>query len=478
MVPVLCCLAFPAASQNSSPATQPTGRTEGLFRCGEWARATTSFDSLHDLDSWLNVKHEGLVIDDPVQVAETVKLPYLNGLEYGYLAAFEDVYLLLRRSSGQDPDKELPFTWGTLLTPRSDLTWANFESAVDAFCGNADHTDKDVAEAVITILNEADARPAQFGPDQRSNFFLGYGCSQYQEHPRSWFVVGYRDGERFFWSLLKKTGLTAAEPFWGSFITGLNTHEFELPAGKELGREIGTFCADHKNKDVPFVFAARAAALQARGESEDAESLLRPFYCKVLPDIWANGLQGKGKTCLGVVVFLVAQPVLQKPLSYMVGIINDSGKNIEVDWSQWSLVWKRKGEENLNPALDPGKVARSIERRSTIAASLAAFGASMSARTPQRAVITGPQGTSTVTIYPQPGQASAAASEAATTTARPGIELARTLSDSSLRRTTLFPSSQTGGRMIYFAKPKDNEELSLEVRIPGLPKISLPVNAK
>jgi hypothetical protein len=56
------------------------------------------------------------------------------------------------------------------------------------------------------------------------------------------------------------------------------------------------------------------------------------------------------------------------------------------------------------------------------------------------------------------------------------MELASTLSDSSLRRTTLFPGKETGGRMVYFGKPKNNAELSVEVRIPGLPKFSIPVS--
>jgi len=426
----------------------------------------------------LKAQHNESAADDPVRVAETVKLPYLKGLQYGYLTAFQDVYPMLKRDSGEDPDKWLPSTWSTLLTPRAGLTWANFTTAIDAFCGNTDHADKDVAEAAVTTLNETDARPSEFGQDQRMDFLVRYACSQHQEQPRAWFVAGYRDGERFYWSVLKKAGITAQYPSWGRFIAYLNTHAFELPPGKELYLEIGTLCAEPKNQNVPFVFAAQAAALQARGENEAAESRLEPFYCKDLPDIWVNGRQAKGKACLGVVVFLVTKPVLQKPFSYMVSVINNSQSNIEVDWSQWSLTWKHKSEEKLNPAVDPDRVAHSIERRSTIAAALAAFGASMSANTPQKAVVVGPQGTSTVSIYPQPGQASAAASEAAENTARPGMELASTLSDASLRRTTLLPSGQTGGRMVYFAKPKDNEELLLEVQIPGLPKFSLPVTAQ
>jgi len=175
------------------------------------------------------------------------------------------------------------------------------------------------------------------------------------------------------------------------------------------------------------------------------------------------------------------KPVLEKPFSYMVGIINTSQSNVEVDWSQWSLGWRDKNGWKVNPALDPDKIAHSIERRSTIAASLAAFGASMAANAPQRAVITGPQGTSTVThlstIWPSHG-CRIAASQAATTTVRPGMELSSTISDASLRRTTVFPGSGTGGRMVYFAKSKGSGEATVQVRIPGLPAFSVEVAAK
>ncbi len=474
---LLCSLGPSLLSQDQT--SQSSVRTERLFSCGDWARAKTRLDTSEDLDKWLSARRStGSATDDADQVVETVKLPYLKGLQYGYLTALEDTYRFMRSESGADPDKELPSTWSTLLVPKSGRSWPNLMSAIDTFCRNPDNTAKDVAEAVITVLNETDTRAEKLGPDDRSTLFVGYGCSEYHEHPRASFVDGYRDGQRVFWLLLKKAGLPDKFPAWRNMLAGLDTHQFDLPAGKELNTVVGDFCADPKNKNIPFVFAAKIAAMQARGENDDAEPLLERFYCNDLPAVWANGRQVKGKTCLGVIVFLATKPVLEKPFSYMVGIINTSQSSIEVDWPQWTLAWKDKKEEKFTPALDPDKVAHSIEQRSTIAAALAAFGASMSANTPQKAVITGPQGTSTVTIYPPPGQASAAASQAAATTAKPGMELASTLSDSSLRRTTLFPGSETGGRMVYFGKPKGNDEATVQVRIPGLPKFSVEVNTK
>jgi hypothetical protein len=475
MLLLLCCLAPPLFSQNQ--ASKPTNRGQQLFACGDWAKASARFDTSEDLDKWLSARQvSGLAADDPAQVVETVKLPYLRGLQYGYLAALEDSYRFLRSELSEDPDEELPSTWSTLLFPRSGTTWANLMGAIDAFCGNPDHATKDLAEAVIAVLNETDARASRIGPDERNTLFVGFGCSQYHEHPRASFVEGYKDGQRVFWLLLRKAGLPDKIPAWGSFLAGLNAHQFELPAGKELPTLVGEFCADVKNKNIPLVFAAKIAAMRARGEVDDADSLLEHFYCSDLPTVWANGRQVTGKTCLGVIVFLATNPALEKPFSYMVGIINSSQSNIEVDWSQWSLAWKDKKEGKLNPALDPDKVAHSIERRSAIAASLAAFGESMSASRPQKAVIIGPQGTSTVAIYPQPDQASAAASQAAAETARPGMELASALSDSSLRRTTLFPGKETGGRIVYFGKPRNIADLSVQVRIPGLPTFSIPVS--
>ncbi len=468
VLPIVCSFAIPSLAQSEAP----------LLHCEDWSRATASV-TVEDLNAEYDRVQKGYSNDAPPTVLETVKLPYLRGLQYGYLVALEDGYRFFRSESGEDPDKELPPTWGTLLFPRVGASWSDFIGAIDAFCNNSDHATNDVAEAVVTVLNEANARADRIGSDERSILFVGFGCAQYHEHPRAAFVDGYRDGQRLFWLLLKKAGVTDKIPAWKNYLTALNVHQFELPAGKELSTVIGDFCADTKNKNIPFVFAANIAAMQARGEDQDADPLLEHLYCSDLPTLWANGQQAKGKTCLGVIVFLVTKPVLEKPFSYMVGIINTSQTNIEVDWSQWTLSWKDKSkEEKRNPALDPDKVAHSIERRSTIAASLAAFGASMSANAPQKAVITGPQGTSTVTIYPQPGLATAAASQAAATTARPGMELASALSDSSLRRTTLFPGGETGGRMVYFAKPKGNGEASVQVHIPGLPTFSLEVNTK
>jgi len=464
---LLLCFGGRAATSQAVPASQPSGRDHQLFSCGDWTGAGTKIESTQDLDKWLDEKRQdGSVADHQAQVVETVKLPYLNGLQYGYLTAVEDAYRFLSSQSASGSDNELPTTWATLLSPRSDISWTNVMGAINAFCANTDNTTKDVAEAAVTVLNETGARIGTMGSEARRILFTDFGCSQYNEHPRT------------IWLALTKAGLPDKVPAWKNFLSGLAVHQFELPPGKELSGAIGGFCADARNANIPFVFAAKIAARQARGENEDADSLLEHFYCSDLQPVWANGRQMKGKTCLGIIVFVTAKPVLEKPFGFMVGIVNTSQTNIEVDWSQWSLAWTGRKGPNLNPALDPDKVAHSIERRSTLAASLAAFGASMSANTPQRAVVTGPQGTSTVTIYPQAGQASAAATQAAATTAKPGMELARTLSDSSLRRTTLFPGSQTGGGMVYFGRPKDESGAAVQVHIPGLPMFSIEVDTK
>src|SRR5208282_2617105 len=105
LVPFLCCFTVPALSQNDSLVPQPTGRNEGLLQCAEWTRAKASLDTVQDLDNLLKAQHNESAADDPVRVAETVKLPYLKGLQYGYLTAFQDVYPMLKRDSGEDPDK-------------------------------------------------------------------------------------------------------------------------------------------------------------------------------------------------------------------------------------------------------------------------------------------------------------------------------------------------------------------------------------
>jgi hypothetical protein len=266
---------------------------------------------------------------------------------------------------------------------------------------------------------------------------------------------------------------------WKNILSAQDTHQFEIPIGKGLDQVIGDFCSNSRNKNIPFDFAAKIAALQARGENEFADTLLEPYYCTDLQPVWANGHQLRGKSCLGVIVLVDPKPVLRKPLSYMVGVTNHSATRIDVDWTQWSLSWKGNKGTNINPALDPDKIVHSLEKRSLIAGSLAAFGASLSASAPRTAaVISGPEGTSTLTVYPSPSEASAAASEAAARAEEPGMKLAGTLSDYSLRRTTLLPGNQVGGTIVYFAKPKDNGDVWLEIRVDGVPKFSIQVNGE
>lgn len=475
MLLILLCASLPATAQTNSSVERAIPAT--LLQCGEWSRLSTEIPD-KDFGDWLEKHHPPASNRDAtLTVNQRIQVSYLEGLQYGYLSALELVYRKLLADTGENPDEELAPTWSSYLSPRSGLPWAAFVGPIDSSCSNPGFAGKPVAEEAVAALSEADARPERFGSGERNAFLESFGCSQYNAHPRASFVVGYRDGHRFYWSLLDTIGLTKQLPAWKDLLAALDTHQFEIPTGKGLDQVIGDFCSDPKNKNIPFDFAARIAALQARGENEDADTLLEQFYCTDLQPVWANGHQLKGKSCLGVIVLVDPEPVLGKPLSYMVGVMNHSEARIDVDWTQWSLSWKSSKENNLDPALDPDKIVRSLEKHSLIAGSLAAFGASMSASAPRTAaVISGSEGTSTVTVYPPPGQASTAASEAATRAEEPGMKLAGTLSNYSLRRTTLLPGDQTRGTMVYFAKPKDNGEVWLEVRIPGLPKVSLQVN--
>jgi hypothetical protein len=116
------------------PPSSPTGR---LFSCGAWSTSKATIETSEDLDKWLNARNgKGTpAADDPEQVVETVKLPYLNGLQYGYLTALEDTYRFMRSESGQDPDKEIPSTWSTLLVPNPGMSWLNLMGAIPLFAG-------------------------------------------------------------------------------------------------------------------------------------------------------------------------------------------------------------------------------------------------------------------------------------------------------------------------------------------------------
>lgn len=429
-----------------------------FLRCRDWSKLSTE---MSDQNSGQN---------------ENAKISYLEGLQYGYTTALEFVYRKLLAETGENPDEELDAKWSTYLSPRSGVTWDIFVYPINLYCSEPDSATKSLAEEAVTVLTISGERPPKFGAKERNAFLESFGCSQYNAHPKTSFVAGYRDGQRFYWSLLDRIGFAQIAE-WKNILSAQDTLQFEIPTGKGLDQVIGDFCSDSRNKNISFDFAAKIAALQARGENEFAEALLEPYYCTALQPVWANGRELRGKSCLGVTVLVDPKPVFGKPLSYMVGVTNHSDSSIEVDWTEWSLSWKSNHAKNIEPALDPDKIIYSLERRSLIAGSLAAFGASMSASVPRTAaVISGPGGTSTVTVYPSPGQASAAASEAASRAEGPGMKLAGALSDYSVRRTTLPPNTLTGGTMVYFAKPKDSGEVWMEMRIPGLPKFSLQVD--
>jgi hypothetical protein len=472
----LLCIARPAPAQTPS-STQGT-TSAPLLRCQDWSHLSTEMPD-RDFDDWL-AKHHPSASESisTLTVNERFQTSYLEGLQYGYVSALEFVYQKLQRDTGENPDKQFDSKWSMYLSPRTGVTWDIFLYPVNQNCGDEANAGVRVADEAVAALNMVDERPAKFEADERNAYLGGFGCSQYNAHPRAAFVAGYRDGQRYYWSLLDQIGLTKI-PRWKDILAAQDTHQFAIPAGKALDQVIDDFCLDAKNKNIPFVFAAASAAMQARGENEDADSLLEPFYCTDLQPVWASGQQLKGKSCLGVTIFVNPKPVLGKPLSYTVGVTNHSGTRIDVDWTQWSLAWKSSKETNINPALDPDTIVHSLEKRSLIAGSLAAFGASMSASAPRTAaVISGPAGTSTLTVYPSPAQASAAASDAAARAEEPGMKLAGTLSDYSLRRTTLLPGNQVGGTIVYFAKPKDKGDVWLEIRIDGVPKFSIQVNGE
>jgi hypothetical protein len=472
----LLCIARPAPAQTASSTQGTTSAT--LLRCRDWSQLSREMPD-RDFEDWLEQHHPSSSISySTLTINERFQMSYLEGLQYGYVSALEFVYRRLLADTGENPDKELDRKWSMYLSPRTGVTWDIFLYPINRNCGSAANASGRVADEAVAALNMVDERPAKFESDERNAFLDGFRCSQYNAHPRASFVAGYRDGQRFYWSLLDTIGLMKI-PQWKDILAAQDTHQFEIPTGKGLDQVITDFCSDSKNKSIPFNFAAKIAALQARGEKEFADTLLEPYYCTDLQPVWANGHQLTGKSCLGVIVLVDPKPVLGKPLSYMVGVTNHSATRIDVDWTQWSLSWKSNKGTNNNPALDPDKTVHSLEKRSLISGSLAAFGASLSASAPRTAaVISGPEGTSTLTVYPSPDQASAAASEAAARAEEPGMKLAGTLSDYSLRRTTLLPGNQVGGTIVYFAKPKVNGDVWLEIRIDGVPKFSIQVNGE
>jgi hypothetical protein len=438
-------LAWLAEAQDQQSTLSQVART-GPVRCRDWASAIPS-----------------------------IKEPYLEGLELGYLTAVDDVYTYLGQA---DTDSAAKLSAG--LSPRLDKHWFDLIPSIDSSCTDQNNNDKEVAKVAVAILDDS-SRMAEVRREARTKLLLRYKCADVVQNSSPWFLVGYRDGQRFFWSVLRQTGDVLKAPDFDRYLTNLNTFQFEIPLGKDLHQGILEFCADpaHSNSvygAMPYDAAAKIVAFQLRGQ--DADPLIAYWYCRDLPPTWSNGQQFIAKTCFDVTVLIGTSPVLDKPFGYMVGVINNSQKQIEVDWTQWSLLWKDKSQtDQLRQALDPRRVSRAIEKRANVDAAFTAFGAYIAASAPRTAQIYGPDGISTVSVYRTSGEASAIATQAATSAAAPGIEFASVISSWSFLRNTLAPGTATAGRVVYFDKPK-TDRARLQIKIPNLPKFSLDVSTK
>jgi hypothetical protein len=156
----------------------------------------------------------------------------------------------------------------------------------------------------------------------------------------------------------------------------------------------------------------------------------------------------------------------------MVAVFNRSDAPIEVNWTDFSLLYKNKHSEMRTAlAIDPGKVERGIMRRTNIASALAAFGAAMSASTPQMATVSAEGQTATIAVYPSANQVSAATHIAAERAAAPGTAKAGVVAQFSLKRTTVSPGGHAVG-IVFFSK-QDGSPASLQFRHAGIPTVSV-----
>ena len=387
------------------------------------------------------------------------------GLQYGQTTAVQDEFIALKSDFGIDPDIELPPTWRGLLFPAKS-GWFDLISEIDGFC--AKEPTKTVPQAAALTLSgyQGDYRDAG-KPDARFKFLMEHSCKRVTRVFGPWFFSGYQDGQHYYWDQVQATMDKSTSKPMAELRSRFEEIESKTPAGIDLFSSVANFCSESKNSDVMFTFASRSVALRQKGRIEEADSLLSPYRCRNQPSIWIKGREGKATTCSGVTVIVNASPVLVKPLSFIAGVLNDTGQIVELDWSNWTLEWvDHKGNVHSSRALDPSKIEHRLERQANITAALTAFGSYLSSSATETIVVNGPEGRSTIQVYPSAETAANISREHAEEAAEPKLSLARTLRDASFRRTTVLPHSRSEGMLLFFDSPPVGDAV-LKVDIPG-----------
>ena len=455
-------------AQSSSDSSRPLG-------CGQWEHL---IDSSHHLSDSAK--------DASTTMVHKEHAAYLHGLQYGYEDALFGYLAFLEERTGRRSDSLLDNSWTTLLVPPKDREWESIESDIDEGCSRSASAGS--ALSIIDVVRNyrlglTTEQGRRILEDERVARIVGYNCGAFLAAPSAAFVKGFLDGESFLWS----EAASAARRIEQSSVDQKIRHdageinEFIDSASRmhqadthEIFPQLTTLCSDRFNHDVPFGYAFGATRLNTDGKHEDViDRQLYGFRCKKLPDFWAQGMRLRGATCQGATV-IGGDLVQDKPFGYMVAIQNDTGKSVDVDWSDWSLVsTDNEGRATSRPALDPKKLSHSFERKARIAAALAAFGASMSATTPRSAVVYGSGGVKTVTIYPSSADGSVAAASAAEQASAKPFATADTIDEFAVMRTTLLPGTRLIG-MVFFDKPK-SKQLTLIFKTKEWPSIAIDV---
>ncbi len=408
---------------------------------------------------------------------ESMELSYLKGLQLGYETAWDD-FVMFSKDQGEDVDTELPAGWTNLLVPAPEQTWEDYRPAVHAFCSQPEHSSTSVASEVITTIDDISGKERpRITPDEREHLLWDVTCHDWDNKIDPMFFFGYRDGQIVNWlTLLQASKQAPFKDQLDSWAQSVMEIQFKVPSLLTQWEALKTFCHQTQNQRVTFPFAVRASAELLRGENKHADELLNSFYCRALPEQWINGTRINGEACLDVIVAVTDSP-FDKPFGYAVSVMNRSDKTIVIDWPQLSLVYTDQNRNQTLPAKDPTVVINKIEKRAKLAAALAAFGTYLSSTAPTTAVIHGPEGTSTISIYPSASLASSAAQVSAQQAAAPHEELASTMSEIALRKTTLPPGSSTPIAMVFFDKPKV-KSFQLQMSIPDVPLISIDLSKK
>lgn len=387
-------------------------------------------------------------------MSQGVRLAYLHGLQYGSQDAFVGVIKIETPHVAGSAEDSLNPSWSTFMMPTTD--WEEHFNAINESCHDSDEL---ISTAVVkTVAAVRAGKQDRIKVEEHTQDLVKYQCSDFkQATEQRFFYIGYDNGLITFLETYRKllerlpsdAGVEQVKVEVSSVISFIpNT-----PAGVGLTRK---FCDQQRYGRVPLSIATKVAVLQARGLPYF--QLLEPTLCSNLPTLWANGSEAHARQCSGLMLVAQTSRAWEKPVGFMVAVVNNTDHLVEVNWKDFRL----GDDDDIAQAADPERVVAKLERKARLKGAFAGFAASLAASSPQTATIYGPDGIHTIQIHPSSAVAQEIASQRSQEASQPDYQKADALSAYALRRSSIAPGQSVTG-LVFFEHGTKAQTLSLEI---------------